>query len=234
MKNDTENFTCQVCKNKFNKKDLYPSLLVRHSITNKIIKNHPDWDPKGFICYNDLHRLRNDYIKEVLKEEKGKLSIAEQDVLKAFDKQELLTSNINTEADKKLTIGQKLADKVANFGGSWRFILTFGFIMFLWIIINSFILIKKSFDPYPFILLNLVLSCLAAIQAPIIMMSQNRQESKDRMRSEHDYRINLKSELEIRILNEKIDHLLAHQWHRLIDIQEIQVDIMEELLQKKE
>ncbi len=97
---------------------------------------------------------------------------------------------------------------------------------------NSIVLFLRPFDPYPFILLNLVLSCVAAFQAPIIMMSQNRQEAKDRLRSEHDYQINLKAELEIRHLNEKLDHLLAQQWQRLVEIQQIQMDLMEELARK--
>ena len=99
----------------------------------------------------------------------------------------------------------------------------------IWIALNTFLLLKRPFDPYPFILLNLVLSCLAAIQAPVIMMSQNRQESKDRLRSQHDYRVNLKAELEIRQLHDKIDHLLSHQWERLVEIQQIQIDLLSEL-----
>jgi len=99
----------------------------------------------------------------------------------------------------------------------------------IWIALNSVLLLRRPFDPYPFILLNLVLSCLAAIQAPVIMMSQNRQESKDRLRSQHDYRVNLKAELEIRQLHDKIDHLLSHQWERLVEIQQIQIDLLSEL-----
>jgi len=121
---------------------------------------------------------------------------------------------------------------MANFGGSWKFIILFTVILILWIGINSMALISKHFDPYPYILLNLILSCLAAIQAPVIMMSQNRQEAKDRMRSKHDYKINLKAELEIRLLNEKIDFLLAKQWHQLLEIQGIQTEIIGEILKK--
>jgi uncharacterized membrane protein len=122
-----------------------------------------------------------------------------------------------------------MADGVASFGGSWRFIIIFASILVIWIALNSFLLLKRPFDPYPFILLNLVLSCLAAIQAPVIMMSQNRQESKDRLRSQHDYRVNLKAELEIRQLHDKIDHLLSHHWERLVEIQQIQIDLLSEL-----
>jgi uncharacterized membrane protein len=124
-----------------------------------------------------------------------------------------------------------VADKVAEFGGSWRFIIIFGFILLIWVAVNS-IALSGHFDPYPFILLNLVLSCIAALQAPVIMMSQNRQEAKDRLRSEHDYQVNLKAELEIRHINSKIDMLLTHQWHRLLEIQQIQTELIEELTQK--
>ena len=117
--------------------------------------------------------------------------------------------------------------------GSWRFISIFMAVLFIWIFINTIVLIHKPFDPYPFILLNLILSCIAAIQAPIIMMSQNRQEAKDRLRSEHDYRVNLKAELEIRHPHEKMDHLLMTQWQRLLEIQEVQTELMEELARKR-
>jgi uncharacterized membrane protein len=122
---------------------------------------------------------------------------------------------------------------IADFGGSWRFIIIFGVVLFLWVVLNSISLFWKPYDPYPFIFLNLILSCLAAIQAPIIMMSQNRQETKDRLRADHDYRVNLKAELEIRSLHEKLDHLLVHQWQRLLEIQGIQMELMEELTIKK-
>jgi uncharacterized membrane protein len=130
-----------------------------------------------------------------------------------------------------LTHGQKMADHVASFGGSWTFIISFGFFLFVWIVLNTAFLLNKGFDPYPFILLNLILSCIAALQAPIIMMSQNRQEEKDRERSKLDYMINLKSELEIRTLHEKMDHLIIHQQRDLFEIQEIQIEMMKDITQ---
>jgi uncharacterized membrane protein len=123
-----------------------------------------------------------------------------------------------------------MADKVASFGGSWTFIISFGFFLFVWISINTAFLMNKGFDPYPFILLNLILSCIAALQAPIIMMSQNRQEEKDRERSKLDYMINLKSELEIRTLHEKIDHLIIHQQRDLFEIQQVQIEMMKDIM----
>jgi len=125
-----------------------------------------------------------------------------------------------------------MADKIASFGGSWTFIIAFFSFLTLWIIANILMLASKTFDPYPFILLNLMLSCLAAIQAPIIMMSQNRQGQKDRQRAELDYKINLKSELEIQLLNEKIDHLMVHQNKKLLEVQEVQIDYLEDLMKQ--
>jgi uncharacterized membrane protein len=160
------------------------------------------------------------------------LSALEEQVVKSLKEHELLSSDVNAEFDRKLTFGERLADRVADYGGSWCFIGIFMGILIVWIVINSVVLIQRPFDPYPFILLNLVLSCIAAIQAPVIMMSQNRQEAKDRLMSEYDFRVNLKAEPEIRHLHEKIDHLLVNQWHRLFEIQEIQTELMEELTRK--
>lgn len=128
--------------------------------------------------------------------------------------------------------GQRLADKVASFGGSWRFIILFGIFIIIWMVINIVLLLNKGFDPYPFILLNLILSCLAALQAPVIMMSQNRQEEKDRERAKQDYMVNLKAELEIRVLHEKLDHLIMHQQQELLNIQQIQVEMMEDIMRQ--
>ncbi len=140
---------------------------------------------------------------------------------------------MNETIDDQCTLGQRLADHVASFGGSWTFIIFFASVLIVWIVINSVAMLGKPFDPYPFILLNLVLSCLAAIQAPVIMMSQNRQEVKDRLRAENDYRVNLKAELEIRHLHSKLDLLLTHQWQRLLEIQQVQTDLLEELGNKR-
>jgi len=153
-------------------------------------------------------------------------------VINSLKEQELFAHDMNVEYDTRLTFGERLADRIAEFGGSLRFILLFGAILFTWIAINTVALLSKPFDPFPYILLNLVLSCLAAIQAPVIMMSQNRQEGRDRLRSEHDYQINLKAELEIRNLHEKMDHLLLRQWQKLMEIQQIQMDLMEEIARK--
>jgi uncharacterized membrane protein len=169
------------------------------------------------------------YIQNLLESEKGELTALDHEVLESLQRHETLSSNVDAEFEKELSLGEKMADGLATFGGSWTFLVIFASILIVWIAVNSFLLLKKPFDPYPFILLNLVLSCLAAIQAPVIMMSQNRQEAKDRLRSQNDYQVNLKAELEIRHLNEKIDHLLSHQWERLVEIQQIQIDLLSEI-----
>jgi len=146
---------------------------------------------------------------------------------------ELLSSNIDAEFEQNWSFGERMADKITTFGGNWAFLICSGIFLFIWIGLISFVLLWHLLDPYPFIFLNLILSCLAAIQAPIIMMSQNRQEAKDRIRSQHDYQANLKAELEIRNLHEKVDYLLSHQWERLVQIQELQLEVLSKLGARK-
>jgi len=225
---------CKICGQSYEQNELIPARSVREDLAKLIRAEHPDWDQYGLICRTDLDHYREIYVQNAIEEEKGELTNLEQEVVKAISAQELLSKNVNKEFDSNLSFGQHLADKVAEFGGSWKFIIIFLSVLFLWIIINSIALLSKPFDPFPFILLNLVLSCVAAIQAPVIMMSQNRQETKDRLRGEHDYQVNLKAEMEIRTLTEKMDHLLHRQWERLLEIQEIQTDLIRELIRKAE
>jgi len=229
MKSQRKTVQCQICKKEKRMGEVVPAELVRDSVIETIRKSSPDWSAGGYICIPDLNRFRAEHVKKVLETEKGEVADLEMQVVNSLKEQELFAHNMNVEYDTRRTFGERLADRIAEFGGSWRFITIFAAVLLVWIAINSIVLIVKPFDPYPFILLNLVLSCLAAIQAPIIMMSQNRQEFKDRLRSQHDYRVNLKAELEIRQLHEKIDHLLSHQWERLVEIQQIQIDLLSEL-----
>ena len=178
---------------------------------------------------DDLNRFRNQYVLSLIEDEKGELSYLEKEVLDSITKHEILATQVDEQYESNLTFGQRLSDHIARFGGSWRFIILFGGILFAWVLINSIALFIRPFDPYPYIFLNLILSCLAAIQAPIIMMSQNRQEEKDRLRVMHDYQVNLKAELEIRQLHQKIDHLLSNQWERLVEIQEVQLELLTEM-----
>lgn len=198
-----------------------------------IRKEFGSWDEKGWICTKDLQRFRYRYVETLIQAEKGELTGLEREVLDSIKEQDILAKNPIEDADVQRTVGQRLADGIADFGGSWKFITLFGFVLVLWMAVNTYILAARAFDPYPYILLNLMLSCLAAIQAPIIMMSQNRQEDRDRLRAMHDYQVNLKAELEIRYLHQKLDHLMSHQWEMLVEIQEVQMEFIEELRSAK-
>ncbi len=224
--------SCQICKQVKKPNDVLPGELVRTSVAETIRRTHPDFSSQGFICLADLNHFRTEHVADALETEKGELSSLEEEVVRSLKEHEVLARNVNVEFERELTFGERVADKVAEFGGSWRFIISFGVILAVWIVVNTVALLREPFDPFPYILLNLVLSCLAALQAPVIMMSQNRQEAKDRLRGEHDYRVNLKAELEIRHLNAKLDLLLTHQWQRLLEIQQIQMEIMEEFIQR--
>src|SRR5881628_2572889 len=230
----TAPLVCQICKKAKPPHGGMVAELIRPSLLEFIKKKLPDLDSKAFICLDDLGEFRKDYIKEVLEDEIGELSALDQEVIESLEQHEILSSDIEKQFEKKLTFGERLSDRIASFGGSWRFISLFGGVLFAWIILNGILLLNRGFDPYPFILLNLILSCLAAIQAPIIMMSQNRSEARDRLRAENDYKVNLKAELEIRHLHEKLDHLLSRQYNRLFEIQQIQIELLEEIGRRRE
>lgn len=228
----TEN-TCQVCGKKFSSRRLFRASIVRPSILEVIEKEFPGWSSDGFICIDDLNRFRTKYVYSLIEAERGELTNLDKEVIESIARHDILATEVDLEYESQLTFGQRLSDKLARFGGSWTFILSFMIVLIIWIAVNSVALLAKPFDPYPYILLNLILSCLAALQAPVIMMSQKRQEEKDRARSMHDYQVNLKAELEIRHLHEKIDHLLSRQWERLVNIQEVQLELLSELEKKK-
>lgn len=218
---------CQICGRHLPRRDLVYAGLLRPSLTQQIERQVPAWSEHGFICRDDLARFRGDYVRALIERERGEVSSLEQSVVDSLARQDSLVADLEAELSDRSTLGERVADRVAAFGGSWAFLISFFFVLMGWIVLNGWLLASAgSFDPYPFILLNLILSCLAAVQAPVIMMSQNRQEARDRRRAENDYRINLKAELEIRHLHEKIDHLLQRQWERLVEIQEVQIDIL--------
>lgn len=172
----------------------------------------------------------NKYMFSITKSENEQIQRVNELIQKAIEEETLITTKVNE--DEKRTFGEKLSDKVAEFGGSWKFIIVFCVAMFIWIAFNTFVMSNKSFDPYPYILLNLILSCVAAIQAPIIMMSQNRQESKDRKRAINDYMVNLKTEIEIRNLHEKVDLSIIDQYKTLCEIQQKQIELLEKINSK--
>jgi uncharacterized membrane protein len=224
-----QQFQCAVCGKMFAAWQIVPGDMVRESISAEIRKSVPDWGPDKYICRTDLATFRAKYVHSLLESEKGELTSLEREVVESIKAHEILSTNVDAEFEREWSLGERLADRLASFGGSWTFLIIFAVFLGLWILMNSLVLLWRPVDPYPYILLNLVLSCLAAIQAPIIMMSQNRQEAKDRLRSQHDYQVNLKAELEIRHLHEKVDHLLSHQWERLVQIQEVQLELLSEL-----
>lgn len=170
--------------------------------------------------------------KILLNSEKEQLLKLQNIVKQTFEEEKLMVDNLLHQPEEVITKGQKISDKVASFGGSWKFIILFAIILFIWILFNTVAILSLRFDPYPFILMNLVLSCIAALQAPIIMMSQNRQEEKDRKRSENDYLINLKAELELRSLHQKVDLLLEEQIQMLIKSQAEQLELLRKLQKK--
>jgi uncharacterized membrane protein len=223
---------CQICGKTYKKSDLFPSELVRETVVRQIKMDHPEWTSEGYICFADLNHFRTQYVNSLLQDEMGEITNLEKDVSEKLLRHETLSTNIFEDSLRDRTFGQQLADSIAAIGGSWGFIIGFLIFLALWMLINSYLLLSKSFDPYPYILLNLVLSTLAAIQAPVIIMSQRRQEMRDHLRAENDYSVNLKAELEIRQLHEKVDHILLSQWRRLIEIQEIQIELMNEIKKK--
>ena len=224
---------CQICGRAFSQQNGAIGDNVRPSLAEFIKSQRPNWSPQEFICFADLGAFRKEYVKQALEDEIGELTTLDHEVIESLREHEVLTENIEKQFERKLTFGEHLSDKIAEFGGSWKFIITFGSVIAVWIVLNVLLLLNRGFDPYPFILLNLILSCLAALQAPVIMMSQNRAEARDRLRSENDYKVNLKAELEIRHMHEKIDHLLRGQYNRLFEIQQIQIELLEEISQRR-
>ena len=221
-----------ISKKPLKKGEEIPASEIRAGVFMIIKEHFPDFAPEHFISLEELNLYRRLYLSRLMEQEKGELAKIDEGVMTAIRDNAILSEKIQDEIEPELTLGERMADHIASFGGSWTFILIFFSFLIIWMAINVYVLIEQAFDPFPFILLNLILSCLAAIQAPIIMMSQNRQEAKDRIRSEHDYKIDLKAELEIKILSEKIDHLLVHQNRKLLEIQEVQIDYMEDLLRQ--
>ncbi len=229
VQNQTTEVVCQICGLAKKESEVWPGELLQEGLKQAIRQRFPGWDSRGYICLADLNRYRREYLEDLLQEDVGQVTALQQQTVSAIQQHELLSRNLNVAFEKDLTFWERLSDKVANFGGSWGFIIGFGAVICLWIAINSMVLLVRPFDPYPYIFLNLILSGLAGFQAPIILMSQNRQDSKDRLRSEFDYRVNLKAELEVRNLNEKMDLMLREQWRRLMEIQRLQFQVMEEV-----
>ena len=214
---------------KFRKRDLVRIDDLRPSLADRIRADHPELPPGARISREELGRYRMRYTEELLQQEHGEFSELDRQVVESIARQDTISENSEEEFEEHRSFADRVSDNMAEFGGSWWFLISFGAVLLIWIGLNLIQGESKAFDPYPFILLNLVLSCIAAIQAPVIMMSQKRQEAKDRLRSQNDYRVNLKAELEIRHLHENMDHLISKQWQRLAEIQQMQLEIMHEM-----
>ena len=224
-------FKSAISNIEFSEKERVLGNTIRTSILRLIQEDYPNFEGHESISISELNIYREKYISKYLQTEIRTLSKLEKDVIKSLGEDTSFVAKIEDEVDTR-NYGQIIADKVASFGGSWTFIISFFVFITIWIMSNVIIFTNKEFDPYPFILLNLILSCIAALQAPVIMMSQNRQEEKDRERAKKDYMINLKSELEIRMLDDKIDHLVMHQQQELIEIQKVQIEMMNDILNR--
>ena len=226
----TKKIICAVTGKEVPKKRALPLYSLRPSLADRIRADFPDIAVNAPISIDAVGHYRTKVVEEMMLHDRGELSELDRQVAESMADHETIAENIEEEFEEKRSFADVLSDYMAEFGGSWAFLISFAAVLVVWIGINLFMGDKAAFDAYPFILLNLVLSCIAAIQAPIIMMSQKRQEQKDRLRSLNDYKVNLKAELEIRQLHEKIDYLLSRQWQRLAEIQQLQ---MEQFQQKR-
>jgi uncharacterized membrane protein len=220
--------TCAISGQEMARRNLVEVGTLRPALADHIRNDFPDMPDHALISLKELARYRTRYVEEILREEHGEYSDLDREVAESIARQETIAENTEDDFEEHRTLGERFSDNLASFGGSWAFLISFGFVLVVWMAINGLMGEAKAFDPYPFILLNLVLSCIAAVQAPIIMMSQKRQESKDRLRSLNDYQVNLKAELEIRHLHEKMDHLVTRQWQRLAEIQQVQLEMLQE------
>ncbi|WP_201833895.1 DUF1003 domain-containing protein [Microvirga zambiensis] len=218
---------CPVTGQSYPQKEFILIDQLRPALAERIRQDHPALDIHSRISRAAVDRYRLRYVEDLLRQERGDLTNLDREVARSLAEGITLTENIEENYDESRTLGERLSDGLASFGGSWPFLIAFGLCLVVWTLVNT-LRGTEAFDPYPYILLNLLLSCLAAVQAPIIMMSQKRQEAKDRLRSLNDYQVNLKAELEIRHLHEKLDHLITRQWERLAEIQELQIELLQE------
>ncbi|MCA9669315.1 MAG: DUF1003 domain-containing protein [Myxococcales bacterium] len=229
MSDRKERAPCLICTLDFERDALTPFASLRTSLADFIAERHPDPAPETRgICRSCLDGERVDRLQQLLEDERGALTGVEREVAHKAALHQAIVDRVDDEDDER-SFGQRLADNVASVGGSWPFVIGFGLVLVTWIVINSLLLRGGAFDPYPYILLNLMLSCLAAVQAPIIMMSQNRSTERDRAAAAKDYKVNLKAEIEVAMLHDKMDHVIRWQFQRLAALEQGQLDIMAEL-----
>ncbi len=221
---------CSVCGTPVDTRYLANPSKLEDGIVDLIRRDNPQWDGKRGVCAKCREAFRAKKFLGYLETEFQKINEMEKTLVAKIARRGKISKEVNEEYEEKMTFGERIADKVAQFGGSWTFIMIFGGILVFWMFINVVpVFFKKPFDVYPFILLNLLLSTLAALQAPVIMMSQNRQAAKDRLEAQQDYEVNMMAEMEIRDLHDKMDSLRLKQWHELWLMQQRQIEILEVL-----
>jgi uncharacterized membrane protein len=221
--------TCSLCGTAVDARTLVAPQKLEPAILSLIKRDRPEWEGLRGICPDCREQYHAKKLLGYLEQEFDKISDMERSVVNRLAHRGRVSRLVSKEFESQMTFGERVADKVARFGGSWTFIGLFSGVLIGWMGLNTWILLHKPFDPYPFILLNLVLSALAALQAPVIMMSQNRQSEKDRLQATQDYEINLMAEIEIRDLHDKLDSLRFKQWHELWHIQQRQLELLEHL-----
>jgi uncharacterized membrane protein len=226
---------CALCGKRHPKQQLVHARGIRPAVSRHLADRYADrWKAGASVCRECFNRERLEHLLGRLAQDRGELSAIESDVAQKAVDHMAIAERIDEEFERSASTGQRVADAVARVGGSWPFVIGFVAILLAWTAVNTWVLGRKAFDPYPYILLNLVLSCIAALQAPIIMMSQNRSASHDRRRAEQDYRVNLKAELEVASLHDKVDHLLHAQWEHLVEMQEVQIDLLTQIAEKRD
>ncbi len=229
-----ERSPCSVCGTSHRTRTLFKVANLRAGLAGFLARDRPEgWGDSARICRPCQARARHDLLVEQLEHERGELSEVEREIAGKAARHLTLAEDIEREFAANTTRGQRLADRVSQIGGSWPFVIWFFVVLVVWIVINGVLFANKAFDPYPFILLNLLLSCLAAVQAPIIMMAQNRMSQRDRRQADQDFRVNLKAEIEVATLHEKVDHLLHAQWNRMVELQQLQLDLLQELARRR-
>ncbi len=220
---------CSLCQTLVEARTLFSAQKMELPLYDLIKRERPEWPGTRGICAHCHDEYRAKKLLSYLEQEYDKISEMERTVVTKIARRGQIARLVDQEYEAHMTVGEHIADKVAHFGGSWTFIMLFGGVLLTWMGINTWLLVRRPFDPYPFILLNLVLSTIAALQAPVIMMSQNRQAEKDRLQANQDYQINLMAEMEIRDLHDKLDGLRNRQWHELWHLQQRQLELLEHL-----
>lgn len=217
---------CQLCRST---ESLLPATSLNPALVRHIRTEHPDWDRHGGICRSCLLARRTTLAIEKLTHDRGDLDAIESEIAKKAEEHVAVADHFDEEFDRTATFGDRAADMVSRLGGSWTFVLLLSGLLAGWVLTNLALGKDRAFDPFPFILLNLALSTIAAFQAPIILMASNRAAARDRSKADQDFRVNLKAELEVASLHDKLDHLLHVQWERMVEVQEIQLELLTEI-----